>query len=108
MSTEPSAANRTEMGPDEAVAVGPVQTVVPTGLPDITLHSGRHTFVTLLSEAGAPVDDIQHAAGHSSITVTMDRYRHPVEDAVIRTSTRLQAYIDDAIKAEAHDPRGAP
>ncbi len=40
MSTEQSAASRTEVGPLQAAAVGPDQTAVPTRYPSVTQRSG--------------------------------------------------------------------
>lgn len=96
----------TEPFRDDALATRARAAWTKAGLPDITLHGGRHTFVTLLAEAGAPIDAIQHAAGHSSITVTMDRYRHAVDDSASRTAKTFQTYIEAAAKAATDDPRG--
>ena len=43
----------------------------------------RHTFVSLMSETGMPVDEIARLVGHSSTTVT-ETYRHELRP-VIRT-----------------------
>ena len=43
---------------------------------DLRIHELRHTCVSLLIAEGAHPKVIQHHVGHSSITVTMDRYGH--------------------------------
>lgn len=46
------------------------------GLPSITFHGLRHSFVAAHIAAGTPMKAIQEMAGHASITTTMDRYGH--------------------------------
>jgi integrase len=46
------------------------------GLEPVTLHECRHTFATLMIAAGVNAKALQTFMGHSSITVTLDRYGH--------------------------------
>lgn len=51
--------------------------VADTGLPDgLRIHDLRHTCASLLISQGAHPKAIQAHLGHSSISVTMDRYGH--------------------------------
>jgi integrase len=52
------------------------------GLEDqgFTFHSLRHTFATELFRKGKHPKIVQSLLGHSSITQTMDRYSHLLED----------------------------
>jgi len=45
-------------------------------LPVITLHEARHTFASLMIRAGVNVKALATYMGHSSITITLDRYGH--------------------------------
>jgi len=45
----------------------------------------RHTFVSLMSETGMPIEEISRLVGHSSTTVTETVYRHELRP-VIRSS----------------------
>ncbi|HDH26429.1 MAG TPA: site-specific integrase, partial [Actinobacteria bacterium] len=44
--------------------------------PGLRIHDLRHTCASLLAAAGATPKAVQVHLGHSSITVTMDRYTH--------------------------------
>jgi len=46
------------------------------GLPQIRLHDIRHTYASLLLQAGAPVHYVKEQLGHSSISTTVDLYGH--------------------------------
>ena len=50
--------------------------VEASGLGYLTFHELRHTAVALAIEVGAHPKAIQERFGHSSITVTLDRYGH--------------------------------
>ncbi len=51
------------------------------GITNFTWHDLRHTFACWMAMAGAPIEVISRALGHSSIAVTM-KYRHVVHDEV--------------------------
>jgi integrase len=42
----------------------------------ITLHEARHSFASLLIDAGTNVKAIQTYMGHAYISITLDRYGH--------------------------------
>ena len=45
-------------------------------LPQIRIHDIRHTYASLLLQAGAPIHYVKDQLGHSSITTTVDLYGH--------------------------------
>ncbi len=45
-------------------------------LAHVRVHDLRHTYATLLCEAGCSLIDVQHALGHSSYHLTADTYTH--------------------------------
>jgi integrase len=49
------------------------------GLPDVTPHGLRHSFITRKLAEGVPVQLVQHYVGHRTITMTM-RYTHLVPE----------------------------
>lgn len=60
-------------------------------------HALRHVCASLLIEAGLPPKRIQQIMGHSSITMTFDRYGHLFED---------QALVGDALAKIGRDLTG--
>lgn len=46
------------------------------GLPDVNLHSARHSTLTLLAKLGVPGHIRQRIAGHASLAVTEQVYTH--------------------------------
>ena len=48
----------------------------------------RHSFVSVLSDAGVPVEDISQLVGHSGTTVTELVYRHQLRP-VIQTGAKV-------------------
>ncbi len=46
------------------------------GIRRVRFHDLRHTYASLMAQAGAPPKYVQEQLGHSSIQVTMDIYSH--------------------------------
>lgn len=79
------------------------------GLGRITLHEGRHTFASLLIDAGANAKAIQAFMGHSTIEMTFDQYGHLMPGSRDQTRELVDRYLDAAIDearlaAAAADP----
>lgn len=64
-----------------------------------TLHVLRHTFITYASTE-TDMKTLQSVAGHSTITMTMDRYSHPQEHKIIELGRRMDNNI---FKHHGHD-----
>lgn len=62
----------------------------------VTLHECRHTFATLMIAAGVNAKALQTFMGHSSITVTLDRYGHLFPGSEQDAADLLDAYLSDA------------
>jgi len=75
------------------------------GLDPVTLHECRHTFATLMIAAGVNAKALQTFMGHSSITVTLDRYGHLFPGSEEEAAVLLDAYLQDAYaRAREADP----
>jgi integrase len=56
------------------------------GLPAVTPHSARHSFISTLQAQGVEVGLVAKLAGHKSAVVTLSHYTHAIrggEDAVV-------------------------
>ena len=61
------------------------------GPPRLVPHELRHTAASLAISAGATVKGIQAMLGHSSATLTLDRYGHLFPDELDAVPERLDA-----------------
>jgi integrase len=68
----------------------------------------RHSFVSLLSDAGVPIEDVSRLVGHSSTSVTELVYRHQIRPVIQSGATimdRLFGSSADRRAAEVLPPR---
>jgi len=66
------------------------------GLVPITLHEARHTFASLMIAAGVNAKALSTYMGHSSVTITLDRYGHLFPGNESEAAGLLDAYLDGA------------
>ena len=52
-------------------------------------HEQRHSFVSVLSNAGVDIEEIADAAGHVNSNVTRTVYRHQIADKVTRAAAAM-------------------
>jgi integrase len=67
-----------------------------SGLEAIGLHECRHTFASLMIAAGCNAKSIASYMGHSSITITLDRYGHLLPGNEEQAAGLLDAYLAQA------------
>ena len=60
-------------------------------LPEITLHTLRHTYATLLIQQGLPLTGIQNLLGHRSLSTTVEHYLHVTDEM----KDRARELLDD-------------
>jgi integrase len=72
------------------------------GRPDLRMHDLRHTFATILFDAGASAPDVQATLGHSSLRVT-EHYSRAREGVALRAG----AVLDQALGGGTGEPAGA-
>ena len=61
--------------------------------PDLRVHDLRHTFATILFDAGASAPDVQAVLGHSSLQVT-ERYSRAREGVARRAGSVLDGLFE--------------
>ena len=57
------------------------------------MHEALHTFASLMIAAGVNAKTLAAYMGHSSVTITLDRYRHLMPGAEGEAAERLDAYL---------------
>jgi integrase len=90
----PSQARKRALGSWAAAAVGAFLTrkALPVELEPIGLHECRHTYVSLMHDAGFSLERIGDYVGHSSAYMT-DRYRHLLDGHEQEAADILDAYL---------------
>ncbi len=63
-------------------------------LSSITLHEARHTFASLMIAAGVNAKALSTYMGHSSITITLDRYGHLMPGSESEAAGLLGKYLE--------------
>jgi integrase len=74
------------------------------GLEPIGLHECRHTFASLMIAAGVNAKALSTYMGHSSVTITYDRYGHLMPGNETEAAELLDAYL---VRAAAKSPAPA-
>jgi integrase len=75
-------------------------------LAPIGLHEGRHTCASILIAAGVNVKALSSYLGHSSITITLDRYGHLMPGSEDEAVERVDAYLERAVEESRLSGRG--
>jgi integrase len=68
-------------------------------LNQISLHEARHTFASLMIAAGVNTKALSTFMGHSSITMTLDRYGHLMPGSEDEAAALLDSYLNRATVA---------
>lgn len=76
-------------------------------LEPIGLHEARHTFASMMIAAGVNPKALSVYMGHSSITITLDRYGHLMPGNEEEAAGLLDAYLARAAADQAAAPDGA-
>jgi integrase len=63
------------------------------GLAELGLLEARHTFASMMIAAGVNAKALSTYMGHSSITITLDRYGHLMPGNEDEAAALLDAYL---------------
>lgn len=66
------------------------------GLDGLTLHEGRHTFASLLIEAGVSAKKVSTYMGHAGVSITLDRYAKLFDRHERDTLDKLDSFLERA------------
>lgn len=70
-------------------------------LPPVTLHGLRHTYASMLINAGVPIAEVSTQLGHASIEITLRTYTHLFTDAST-ASRRISDLLDEKWHQNGH------
>jgi integrase len=70
------------------------------GLAPIGLHECRHTFASLMIAAGVNAKALSSYMGHSSVTITFDRYGHLMPGSETEAAALLDGYLEREVAAQ--------
>lgn len=73
------------------------KTLKELGIPRVSFHSLRHSFVTLLLARNTPPKDVSVIAGHSSFAVTMSIYAHVMPGYHQKAARKLDGLVKDTV-----------
>ncbi len=88
-----SGSNGQPLQPDNLVKRHFIPTLVRARLPRVRFHDLRHTYASLLIQAGEHPKAIQQALGHASIQTTLDRYGHLLPGAFEHSGRRIERTV---------------
>lgn len=71
------------------------------GLDPIGLHECRHSFASMLIDAGGNAKALQEALGHASIQMTWDRYGHMMPGGRESLRQTMDAYLSERLSSGA-------
>jgi integrase len=69
------------------------------GVDPVGLHECRHSYASLMIAAGVNAKSLCAYMGHSSITVTLDRYGHLLPGNEVQAAGLLDRYLDAAVRS---------
>ncbi len=75
-----------------------VNRMMADGLEPIGLHECRHTFASLMIAAGVNAKALSTFIGHTSITLTMDRYGHLFPGSEKEAAGLLDSYLERSVR----------
>jgi integrase len=66
------------------------------GIPHTRFHNLRHTFATILLEAGEHPKVVQEMLGHSKVSMTLDTYSHVVPGLKVQAAVTVNNILKEA------------
>jgi integrase len=63
----------------------------------VTMHECRHTYASTMIAAGVDPGEVMRRMGHSTVSMTLDRYTHALRGSEADTAAKLQAFIDRSV-----------
>ena len=77
-----------------------VKVTADSGIPQVNFHVLRHTFATRCVELGCDTKSLSELLGHSTVTMTLDRYVHPTLEHKRHSMDKLVPYLTAQMTAK--------
>lgn len=78
--------------------------VARAGLPQVTVHSLRHTYASLLISEGIPLVNVSHSLGHAQTSTTSNIYAHVISSAEAKALAVFDRFGDDVAQLTPTTP----
>ena len=65
-----------------------------SGLPEVTVHSLRHTYASLMIADNTPLVVVAHSLGHAQVSTTSNIYAHVIADAEAKATEVYDKFAD--------------
>jgi len=76
--------------------------ITAAGVSGLRIHDLRHSFVAIMTAAGANAKEVSTWAGHSSVAFTLDRYGHLYDDHGDDVVDRMDALLSTVRPVNAY------
>jgi len=77
-----------------------------TGLPEVTIHSIRHTYASLMIADGVPLVVVSHQLSHTQTSTTANIYAHVIASAEAKATQTFDKFNDIVLNdSTAEKPR---
>jgi integrase len=70
-----------------------IKALAAAGLEHVTLHEARHSFASYLAASGISLKGLTTILGHSSVTVSLDRYGHMFQGELAAEAAQVNAWL---------------
>ncbi len=70
-------------------------------LPALRFHDLRHSYASMVFDAGVPLAIVSRSLGHSTVGITDAIYLHPGDGATREKATKHDAYVSPYLEAPA-------
>lgn len=75
------------------------------GVPNLTPHKLRHTYISLMLRAGVDVKTIQKLVGHSSHRMIMEIYAETFDESMRDATSKLSVILNASVLADESDSK---
>jgi len=68
------------------------------GFPDVTVHSLRHTYASIMIADGTPLVVVSNNLGHAQVSTTSDIYSHVIKSSAVKAAESINTKFADVME----------